>query len=183
MSEEYNYREIFAKAVCGKGRKFTQDTNTVTPNHKPSSILGCWIINNQFTAKKRGDVVQVEGSYDINIWYSYSHNTKTEVVTETVKYHEEIPLRYKDKDCVAEEVVAKAIQEPNCLEATIAPSGHKVIVQVEREFLVEVIGETKICVYVNPDGCGDDDDDWDYDVDDEEFEDLDPNFLIGELEE
>ncbi|KMM38630.1 outer spore coat protein CotE [Guptibacillus hwajinpoensis] len=182
MSEEYNYREIFAKAVCGKGRKFTQDTHTVSPSNKPSSILGCWIINNEFKSKKHGDTVVVEGSYDINIWYSYSHNTKTEVKTENVKYREEIPLRYKDKDSVAEEVVAKAIQEPNALEATIAPSGQKIIVQAEREFLVEVIGETKMCVYVNPDGC-EDDDDWDYEVDDEEFEDLDPNFLIGDLEE
>ncbi|MGA9290031.1 MAG: outer spore coat protein CotE [Anaerobacillus sp.] len=182
MSEDYNYREIFAKAVCGKGRKFTQDTNTVTPAHKPSSVLGCWIINNEFTAKKQGDTVVVEGSYDINIWNSYSQNTKTEVVTETVKYRDEIPLRFKDKDSAAEEVVARAIQEPNTLEATIAPSGNKIIVQVEREFLVEVIGETKICVFVNPDGA-EDEDDWDYDVDDEEFEDLDPNFLIGDLEE
>ena len=46
---------------------------------------------------------------------------------------------------------------------------------MEREFFVEVIGETKICVAVNPDGrC---EDDWGSDFDDEEFEDLDPDFL------
>jgi spore coat protein E len=182
-----NYREIITKAVCGKGRKFSQATHTITPSHKPTSILGCWIINHAYKAGKHGDCVEVEGSYDINIWYSYSKNTKTEVVTETVKYKDLIPLTIHDENCIQEEldVIVRAIQQPNCLEATIAPNGHKIVVQVEREFKAEVIGETKVCVYVNPEGCISDIDDkqWDYDVEDEEFEDLEPDFLLGELEE
>lgn len=182
-----NYREIITKAVIGKGRKFSQSAHTITPTHRPSSILGCWIINHKYKAKKEGDCVVVEGSYDINIWYSYSHNTKTEVVKETVAYKDVVPLSVKDEKCTSDDldVIVKALQEPNCLEANISPNGNKVIVQVEREFLVQVIGETKICVYVNPEGCISDieDKNWEYEIDDEEFEDLDPNFLIGDLEE
>ena len=48
---------------------------------------------------------------------------------------------------------------------------------------MEVIGETKVCVAVNPKGCEDDDDDWGMDVDDEEFEELNPDFLLGVEEE
>lgn len=184
---DHEYREIIAKAVCGKGRKFSQATHTISPTHKPSSILGCWIINHDYKAKKDGDCVEVDGSYDINIWYSFNKNTKTEVVTETVKYKEVIPLTIKDENCISDEfdVVVRALQQPNCLEATIASNGHKIIVQVEREFVAEILGETKLCVYVNPDGCVDDWDDkkWDYDLGDEEFEDLDPDFLVGEYEE
>jgi spore coat protein E len=182
-----NYREIITKAVCGKGRKFSQASHTIRPSHKPSSILGCWIINHKYEAEKKGDCIEVRGSYDINNWYSYSNNTKTEVATETVTYTDVVPLTLQDKNVLSDdlEVIARAIQQPNTLEATIAPNGTSVIVQVEREFLVEVIGETKVCVYVNPDGISDDLDakTWDYDVEDEEFEDLDPNFLTGELEE
>jgi spore coat protein E len=48
-----------------------------------------------------------------------------------------------------------------------------------------VIGETKVCVAVNPKGCScdDEDDEWGMDVDDEEFEELNPDFLVGSEEE
>lgn len=184
---ELNYREIVTKAVCGKGRKFSQESHAIAPEHKPTSILGCWIINHKYDAMKKGDAIEVHGKYDINIWYSYSNNTKTDVATETVSYTDVVPLVMQDKNILSEqlEVLARAVQQPNTLEANIANNGTDVNVQVEREFLVEVIGETKICVYVNPEGISDDWNEkaWDYDVDEEEFEDLDPNFLMGDLEE
>ncbi|WP_096435325.1 outer spore coat protein CotE [Alteribacter populi] len=184
---ELNYREIITKAVCGKGRKFSQASHNISPSQKPTSILGCWIINHKYDAEKKGDAIEVNGKYDINIWYSYSNNTKTNVATETVAYTDIVPLAMQDKNVLSEEleVLARAIQQPNTLEATIAANATDVNVQVEREFMVEVIGETKVCVYVNPDFTGDDWDEkiWDYDVEDEAFEDLDPNFLMGDLEE
>ena len=45
---------------------------------------------------KSKDTVEMIGSYDINIWYSYNDNTKTEVVTERVTYSDHIPLSVKD---------------------------------------------------------------------------------------
>lgn len=185
---EHDYREIITKAVCGKGRKFTQATHTIKPSFDPCSILGCWIINHEYEASKKDDCVEVNGSYDINIWYSFSDNTKTEVVTERVSYCDVIPLTVKDDNCLNDdlEVIARVLQQPNCLEATISPNGNKVVVQVEREFLAEVIGETKVCVKVNPEGCNDDDifdEDVVADLQDDEFEDLDPNFLIEGEEE
>jgi len=186
MSSDTKYREIIAKAVCGKGSKYSKATHTVNPIHRPSSILGCWIINHNYKAKKDGDVVEVEGSYDINLWYSYNKNTKTEVVTETVKYSDVIPLKMRDETTLSDEydIVVRAMQQPNCLEATISPNGQKILVEAEREFIAEVIGETKLCVRVDPDGCVDEfDESSEYDLDDEEFEDLDSEFLLGELDE
>ncbi len=179
------YREIITKAVVAKGRKFTQSSHTIVPAHNPTSILGCWIINHKYEAKKVGKTVEIHGSYDINVWYSYSQNTKTEVVTERVSYTDIIKLRYRDDDILGDnEIVARVLQQPNCTEAVISPNGNKIIVHVEREFLVEVIGETKVCVAINPQGChADDDDEWGMDVDDEEFEELNPDFLVGSEEE
>ncbi|MFS0600489.1 outer spore coat protein CotE [Peribacillus frigoritolerans] len=170
------YREIITKAVVAKGRKFTKSSHTICPAHHPSSILGCWIINHKYDAKKVGKKVEIHGSYEINVWYSYNHNSKTEVVTEKVQYTDVISLKYRDPDYLDDhEIAAKAVQQPNCLEACISPCGQKIIVHVEREFFVEVVGETKICVAVSPDGhC---EDDWGSDFDDEDFEDLDPDFL------
>jgi len=178
------YREIITKAVVAKGRKFTQSNHTICPTHNPTSILGCWIINHKYEAKKVGKTVEVHGYYDVNVWYSFNDNTKTEVVTERVEYCDVIKLKYRDPDCLDDhDVIARVLQQPNCVEAVISPNGNKIIVHVEREFLVEVIGETKVCVAIHPGQCDCDDDDWGADVDDEEFEDLDPDFLLGTEEE
>ena len=153
--QDSDYREIITKAVCGRGRELTKTTNHVTPSHRPSSILGCWIINHRYNAKKKSaNTVEVNGSYDINIWYSYNDNTKTEVVTETVDYCDEVELSKKDKNCLHDdnEVVAKVVQQPNCLECKIEEHGNKIAVEVEREFVVQVIGETKVKVKVDTSG-------------------------------
>lgn len=153
-------REIITKAVCGKGRKFSQVTHTVTPPHRPSSILGAWLINHQYDAVKNGDGIEVVGTYDINIWYSYDKNTKTDVAKETVSYSEIVPLSYLDPKHRAstEEVTAEATQEPNCVEASVSSNGQHVLIRVEREFEAEMIAETKVCVAVCEGGCDDFDD-------------------------
>lgn len=40
LSHKRQTREIITKAICGKGRKFSTATHTVTPPHHPTSILG-----------------------------------------------------------------------------------------------------------------------------------------------
>ncbi|HZW68666.1 MAG TPA: outer spore coat protein CotE [Pseudogracilibacillus sp.] len=150
---EYDYREIITKAVCGKGRKRTKDTHYVLPAHRPSSILGCWIINHIYEAKKKHkDCVEIHGSYDVNIWYSFDDNSRTEVVSETVEYCDEIVLSERDQHCLGDayDVVAKVIQQPNCLQCNIEKKGNKIAVEAEREFIVTIIGETKVNVKVEP---------------------------------
>jgi spore coat protein E len=185
LDKDLQCREIYTKAVCGKGRKFSQVTNTVTPPHAPTSILGAWIINNQYDAVKSGDSVEVVGTYDINIWYSYDKNTKTDVAKETVSYVESVGLSYLDKKHrpSTAEVSAVATQEPNCVEASISSRGDSVVIRVEREFKVEMIAETKVCVVVCANGCDDfDDKQVDFDgADDGDFDDLDPDLLDDDL--
>lgn len=180
-------REIITKAVCGKGRKFSQATHTVIPPNRPSSILGAWIINHQYEAVKSGDGIEVVGTYDINIWYSYDKNSKTDVAKETVSYVELVSLSYLDSKhrSNTEEVSAQATQEPNCVEANVSSSGESVIIRVEREYQVEMVAETKVCVVVCDNGCDDfEDKDIDFgdSYDDDNFEDLDPDLLDDELD-
>lgn len=178
---DQEYREIITKAVCGKGRKFTQASHSISSSHRPSSILGCWVINHLYNAKKKSeDTVEINGSYDINIWYSYNDNTKTEVVTERVTYCDYIPLSVKDDHCLNDDydVIAKVIQQPNCLECEIASQGNKIAVEIEREFVVQIIGETIVYARVSPKGYDhDDDDDWGLDITDEELSDVKPDFI------
>ena len=176
---DQDYREIITKAVIGKGRKFNEDTHTVTPTHQPSSILGCWIINHVYNAKRKGeDKVEVNGSYDINIWYSYNDHTKTEVVTERVNYVDLIDLSVKDKQTVGNkvDVYAKPLQQPNSTSCTIDKATKKIKTDVEREFLIEVIGDTKVSVRVDPTATTNDnnEEDWVDQLTDEELINLDP---------
>lgn len=176
------YREVITRAVCGKGRKFTQDTHTIQSPHRPSSILGCWVINHLYNAKQKSqDTVEINGSYDINIWYSYNDNTKTEVVTERITYCDYVPLSNKDKQSIGDDfdVMAKVVQQPNCLECTISKEDDSIVVEVEREFVVQVIGDTKMYVQVAPHNYvpEEDDDVWDFDVSDDELSDVNPDFL------
>jgi spore coat protein E len=185
IDKDLQCREIITKAVCGKGRKFSHVSHTVTPPFSPTSILGAWIINNQYEAVHSGDGVEVVGTYDINIWYSHDRNTKTDVAKETVSYVEIVPLTYLDKKhkSATAEVSAAATQEPNCVEASISSSGGSVVIRVEREFQVEMVAETKVCIMVCNHGC-DDYGDKHIDFDDSvggDFEDLDADLLEEDL--
>ena len=143
-------REIITKAVVAKGRKNTKSNHTIRPNHAPSSILGAWIINHAYKAQKIGKTVEVTGHYDINCWYSCNDNTKTDVVVERVTYKDVIHLKYKDDNTISDkEVIAKVLQQPNCVEAVLSPDGKKIIVTAERDILVELIGETKVRVILS----------------------------------
>ncbi|MEK5643876.1 MULTISPECIES: outer spore coat protein CotE [Paenibacillus] len=184
LSDKHQCREIITKAICGKGRKFSTVTHTVTPPHNPTSILGAWIINHQYEAVAAGDGIEVIGTYDCNIWYSYDKNSQTDVAKETVSYVEFVPLSYLDPKHRAStvEVSAEATQEPSCVEASVSSGGGNVIIRVEREFSVELVAETKVRVLVCSRGHGDyDDKEFEFDGDDGDYEDLDPDSLDDEL--
>ncbi|WP_026692400.1 outer spore coat protein CotE [Peribacillus kribbensis] len=172
------YRQIITKAVVAKGRKYTKSNHSISPAHHPTSILGCWLINHKYDAKKVGKKIEITGTFDVNCWYSYNKNTKTEVVTEKIRYTETIKLKYRDPDCLDDnEIVVKVDQQPNCMEAYISDCGTKILVDVEKEFYTEVIGETKVTVPVHPDGFSEDDEDWDSEVDEDEFDDIKTDFI------
>ena len=177
-----DYREIITKAVCGKGKKYTKENRVVSPTKRATSILGCWVINHAYSARKKSkDAVEVSGSYDINIWYSFDDNTKTEVVTERVSYKDTVPLSIRDDQCIDDEydIVVKVSQQPNCLECEINNKGHKLNAEVERELIVHVIGETKVYVKVEPNGSifTEEEPEWEADLSDDELSDVNPDFL------
>ncbi|UHA73060.1 outer spore coat protein CotE [Paenibacillus sp. 481] len=187
ITDRHHWREIITKAVCGKGRKFSVVTHKVTPPHNPTSILGAWIINHQYEAVRAGDGIEVIGTYDINIWYSYSNNSQTDVAKESISYVELVPLSYVDPRhrTSTEEVTAESVQEPNCVEASVSASGTSVSIRVEREFAVEMVAETKVFVRVHPNGVPDyEDKDFDFantSSDGGDYDDLDPELSDDEV--
>jgi spore coat protein E len=147
-NKDLTYREIIANAVCGRGSKYSQTTYTLRPANRPTTIGGCWVMNHSCEAEIVGDYVEVRGRFDVNVWYSYNGNSETAVAKDTVSYVEQIVLRELDTGCDRDtrEVEVRVIQNPNCLDATITGNGSEILVRVEKELGVEIIGQTKLCV-------------------------------------
>ena len=82
-----SYREIVTKTVLGKAKKDFINHYSLTPEEKPTTILGCWVINHKFEGFKENNKVRIKGSSDVNIWYSYDNDTKTLVSKQTITYN------------------------------------------------------------------------------------------------
>ena len=144
-------RQIVTRAVIAKGKKRTESKETLSPPNAPTSILGCWVINHHYQAKRIGKYVEVSGKYDVNVWYAYNNHSKTAVYTETVSYKDRIKLSFRDGEANdSDDVKVRVLQQPNCIEAVITKHGDKIQVIVEREFIVEIIGETTVVINVHP---------------------------------
>lgn len=167
-------REIVTKAVIGKGKKKFCIVSELSPEFEPNSILGCWLINHKFMAKKCDNLVEVMGCYDVNIWYSHESNTKTNVVVSTIDYKDNVQVNRIIRDCLYEgdEIIARTIQQPTCLDARI--EGNVIIVEVEFELIVEIIGETKMRVSILGPVLDDEEEHEDYE---NELDTIDTNFL------
>ena len=92
-----SYREIVTKAVIAKGKKLFTSNHEVISTNKPSTILGVWVINHNFNGIKNNDEIRINGSYDVNVWYSYDNDTKTEVLKDTIQYSEIIRMRNREE--------------------------------------------------------------------------------------
>ena len=111
------YKEIVTKAVIGKGKKKYKDSYKIEVSDKPSTILGCWIINHNFSGKKINDKVIIDGSFDVNIWYSYDNDTKTNVLNKKISYSNEEKINLGDKEVINEEIIVRSLKQPTCISA------------------------------------------------------------------
>ena len=154
-----NYKEIVTKAIISKGKKLFTTTSQVTVAN-PSTILGCWVINHNFQGSKAGNDIVIDGSYDVNIWYSCENDTKTEVVKETNTYHEVIHMRERE-DISGDEIIVRSLRQPNCVKIDI--DGDTIQYVIEKELGIELVGDIKVKIEAN-----DEEDPWDEIVEENE---------------
>jgi len=152
-----NYREIVTKAVVSKGKKLFTTNSSVTVSN-PSTILGCWIINHNFSGVKSNNQIVIDGSYDVNIWYSYDNDTKTDVIKETKTYKEIINMR-DSSNLDGDEIIVRSLKQPNCVKIDI--DGNNINYVVEKELGIELVGDIKVKIEAN-----EEEDDWDEIVED-----------------
>ena len=169
-----NYKEIVTKAVLSKGKRLFTTTNSVDVEN-PSTVLGCWVINHQFNGIKNNNDIIINGSYDVNIWYSSDNNTKTNVVREKNQYKEVIHMKSID-DIDGEEVIVRSLKQPSCVKTSI--DGNTITYTIEKELGIELVGDMKVKIEVNQE-----EEIWDEIVEeDKEIPDkIDENFIKEDL--
>ena len=136
-----NYKEIVTKAVIAKGKKLFTSNHEISVTNKPSTILGVWVINHNFNGVKNNEEIRINGSYDVNIWYSYDNDTKTEVIKESNKYSEIVRMRDRETG-EEEQIIVRSLKQPNCLKVEI--NGDKISYAIEKELGVELVGDVKV---------------------------------------
>ena len=143
------YKEIVTKAVIGKGKKTYRKKYVIDTDNTPNTVLGCWVINHKFTGKEDNNKILIEGSYDINVWYSYDNDTKTAVLTKTINYTEEENVNQKHKSDSKKDVIIRSLKQPNCINAK--EKGNTITLEIEKELGIELIGDTKVKVAIEED--------------------------------
>lgn len=158
------FKEIVTKAVIGKGKKYYKNSYTIETEHVPTTVLGCWVINHSFKGADVGGKIVINGSFDVNLWYSYDNDTKTTVITKKITYSEAVMVRQKETtDATTKDIIVRSLKQPSCTNAK--ESDKTISIEIEKELGIEVVGDTKIKVPIE-----EEEDPWDL-IDDEEFND------------
>lgn len=170
-----NFREIVTKAVIGKAKKTIGNEFVVETEQNPDTVLGCWVINHNFNGSSNLGSVVVNGSFDVNVWYSYDNDTKTAVSTRRFEYNERMNVPLKNDTILDNnsEIIVRSLKQPTVTNVDI--KNGVVNLTIEKELGVEIVGNTKVKVSVE-----DFDDDYEELLDDEiskEIDNLDDNYL------
>ena len=156
------FKEIVTKAVIGKGKKYYKNAYTIETEHTPTTVLGCWVINHAFKGTDVGGKIVINGSFDVNVWYSYENDTKTTVISKKITYSETVMVRQREAtDTTTKDVVVRSLKQPSCINAK--ENGKTVLLEIEKELGIEVVGDTKIKVPIE-----EEEEPWDL-IDDEEY--------------
>lgn len=140
------YKEIVTKAVIAKGKKSTSNKYTLEPEEIPNTILGCWVINNTFNGTSVGDSIIVNGSFDVNVWYSYDNDSKTAVSAKKYNYSDTMHMKSLNSLDSRPEVLVKSLKQPTVADVKI--DNGVVNLSIDKELGIEIVGNTKIKVPV-----------------------------------
>ena len=144
-----NYKEIVTKTVIGKGKKEFKNEYSLEVERSVDTVLGCWIINHNLKGIKDGEYIKINGSYDVNIWYSYDTNTKTDVISKTTFYEEKVRVRVKNNTYVDDEsqIIIRSLKNPTCVD--VKSEGNVIKYTIYKELGIEIVGDEKIRIPIS----------------------------------
>ena len=144
----YNYKEIVTKAIIGKGKKTFKNDYELNTDEKVDTVLGRWVINHDLIGRKDDDHIKINGSYDINIWYSYDNNTKTNVVSKKMYYEERVKVKIKNNTELNDdsEIIIRSLKNPTCID--VSNEDKTIKYTISKELGIEIVGDAKIKIAV-----------------------------------
>ncbi len=144
-----NYKEIVTKTVIGKGKKTFKNDYELTTDTDVDTVLGCWVINHKIHGKKDDDYIKINGSYDINIWYSYDNNTKTNVVSKKMFYEEKVRVKVRENGDLNDnsEIIIRSLKNPTCID--VSNEDKTIKYTISKELGIEIVGDAKIRIPVS----------------------------------
>lgn len=109
-------------------------------------------MTHKFKGFKSGEKIGVDGSYDINIWYSYDNDSKTTVVNKKIDYNDLFNVKTKENaDLTGDtDVIVRTLKQPTCSKVNIEDNG-VISFDIEKELGVEIVGETKMKIAIEED--------------------------------
>lgn len=187
-------REIKTKATCAKGQKRFRQIHSIVTTQPAELVLGSRITSHNYVACPLTNSVEIKGTYDVHIWYTYSDGTLTAAEKKTVRYTEHLPVIDLEGERlgVEESVEMTVTRDPEVIGMHARKGA--VSVEVDLEFYAEIVGETKLWVRVyeppfaddkkakalDLDASGDyfDEDDFDDEDYEDDLEDEDEDFVL-----
>ncbi len=163
------YKEIVTKAVIGKGKKYFKNNYSLLTENNANTILGCWVINHEFKGYVKDDKVIIDGSFDINIWYSYDNDSKTAVANKKISYSESVNIKTKVGTALyGSDIIVRALKQPSC--SNVSSKDDVVEFDIEKELGIEVVNDEKVKIAIE-----EDEEPWDtiFDEEDETFKKID----------
>lgn len=144
------YREIVTKAVIGKGKIEDSGDIVIKVDNNISKVLGCWVINHYYVSSFENNKPIVKGRYDLHIWYGFNNDTDTSIHKQTIDYVHEFNVTVKDGEEISDnnELSVNCVKYPTCGGLSLNDDGN-IIVKVEKELSLDVIGETKLKVQIS----------------------------------
>lgn len=142
------FKEIVTKAIIGKAKKTTTLDHEILVEDNINTVLGCWVINHTFNGTNNNGKILVNGEYDINVWYSYDNNSKTNVLVRRFNYQDTMNIKIKENGDLSNtsEIIVRSLNQPSVKDVSI--DNNTIKLSVHKELGVEIIGDTKVRVSV-----------------------------------
>ncbi len=173
---EVMYKEIVTKAVIGKGKKTFRNIYELRTTDKIDTVLGCWVINHTMSGSNDNGRVRINGSFDVNIWYSYDNNTKTNVEARKISYTEIVNVHLKESSTLTNdsEILITSLKNPTVID--VSSKDNLITYEIEKELGIEIIGDAKVKIQIM------DSDYEDYDIIDDTDEEI-SKYIDNEVKE
>lgn len=107
-------------------------------------------MTHKFSGTEVDGKVEIDGSFDINLWYSYDNDTKTSVITKNIPYKEIVTVAQKEgTDSSNNDIIVRSLKQPSCVSAK--EKDNTIVIDIEKELGVEIVGDTKVKIAIEED--------------------------------